>query len=97
MTPIQASLKVNEGCAHENLLDRRKKIKPKFQASDLVRKTYLKKTFSKSVSTGLTNHMIAHNNKDTTPSYQIDNLPKKNETLLKETELTLKKKIVWKP
>ena len=47
LTPIQASLKKNEGFANKNLLHKRKKIKPKFQVNDLVRKTDLKKTFSK--------------------------------------------------
>ena len=31
LTPIQTSLKKNEGFAYKNLLDKRKKIKPKFQ------------------------------------------------------------------
>ena len=37
LTPIQASLKKNERFAYKNLLDKRKKNKPKFQANDLVR------------------------------------------------------------
>ena len=37
LTPIQASLKKNEGFIFKNLLDKRKKIKPKFQVNDLVR------------------------------------------------------------
>ena len=35
LTPIQASVKKNEGYVYNNLLD--KKIKPKFQVNDLVR------------------------------------------------------------
>ena len=31
LTPIQASLKQNEGYIYKNLLDKRKKITPKFQ------------------------------------------------------------------
>ena len=37
MTRLQASLNKNEGCVHKKLLDKRKKIKPKFQVNDLVR------------------------------------------------------------
>ena len=45
LTPIQASLKKNEGFVYKNLLDKRNKIKPKFQINDLVRTADLKKTF----------------------------------------------------
>ena len=51
LTPIQASLKKNEGYVYKNLLDKRKKTKPKFQVNDLVRTTDLKKTFSKGDTT----------------------------------------------
>ena len=51
LTPIQASLKKNEGYVYKNLLDKRRKIKPKFQIKDLVRNADLKKTFSKSDTT----------------------------------------------
>ena len=47
LTPIQASLKKNEGFVYKNLLDKRKKIKPKFQMNDLVGTADLKKMFSK--------------------------------------------------
>ena len=47
LTPIQASLKKNEGFVYKNLIDKRNKIKPKFQINDLVRTADLKKTFSK--------------------------------------------------
>ena len=47
LTPIQASLKKNEGFVYNNLLDKPKKIKPKFQVNDLVRTADLKKLFSK--------------------------------------------------
>ena len=43
LTPIQASLKKNGGFVYNNLLDKRKKIKPKFPVNDLVRTTDLKK------------------------------------------------------
>ena len=36
LTPIQASLKKNEGYVYKKLLDKRKKIKPNFQLNDLV-------------------------------------------------------------
>ena len=49
LAPIQASLKKNEGYVYKNLLDKRKKIKPKFQINDLVRTADLKKTFSKEI------------------------------------------------
>ena len=42
MSPIQASLKKNEGYVYKNLLDKRKKNKPKFQRNDLVRTADLK-------------------------------------------------------
>ena len=51
LTPIQASLKKNEGFVHRNLLDKRKKITPKFQINNLVRTADLKKTFSKGDTT----------------------------------------------
>ena len=51
LTPIQASLKKNKGYVYHNLLDKRKKIKPKFQLNDLVRVAVSNKTFSKSDTT----------------------------------------------
>ena len=48
LTPIEASLKKNKGYVYKILLDKRKKIKAKFQVNDLVRTAVLKKTFSKS-------------------------------------------------
>ena len=51
LTPIQASLKKNEGYVYKSLLDKRKKVKPKFQINDLVRTADLKKTFSKGDTT----------------------------------------------
>ena len=52
LTPIQASLKKNERYVYKNFLDKRRKLKPKFQLNDLVRTADLRKTFSKS---GMTN------------------------------------------
>ena len=51
LTPIQASLKTNEGFVYKNLLDKRKKIEPKFQIKDLVRTADIKRTFSKGDTT----------------------------------------------
>ena len=93
LTPIQASLKKNEGYVYNNLLDKRKKVKPKFQINDLVRTADLKKTFSKSDTTSWSYnlHKVTEIVNDTMPSYKINNLPERyNEFLLKKTELTLK-------
>ena len=51
LTPIQASLKKNEGFVHEIFLNKRKKLTPKFQINDLVRTADLKKTFPKGDTT----------------------------------------------
>ena len=84
LTPIQASLKKNEGFVYKSLIDKRKKIKPKFQINDLVRTTDLKKTFSKGDTTiwSYKLNKITEIIIDTIPSYQIDNLPERyNEAL----------------
>ena len=47
LSPKDASLKKIEGYVYKNLLDKRKKITPKFQINDLIRTADLKKTFSK--------------------------------------------------
>ena len=86
MTPIQASLKKNEGYVYKNLLDKRKKIKPKFQINGLVRTADLKKTFSKGDTTNWSYKLfkITEVINDTIPSYHIDNiLERYNESLLK--------------
>ena len=51
LTPIQASLKKNEGSAYKNLLDKRKKISPRFKIHNLVRVADSKKTFPKGDTT----------------------------------------------
>ena len=92
LTPIQASLKKNEGFVYKNLLDKRKKVKPKFQINDLVRTADLKKTFSKGDMTNWSYKLykITEIINDTIPSYKIDNLKERyNEALLKKTELTM--------
>ena len=93
LTPIQASLKKNEGYVYKNLLDKRKKITAKFQINNLVRTAYLKKTFSKSDMTNWSYNLykITEIVNDTIPSYKINNLPERyNESLLKKTNLTMK-------
>ena len=93
LTPIQASLKKNEGYVYKNLLDKRKKIKPKFQINDLVRTADLKRTFSKGDTTNWSYKLykITEIVNDTIPSYKINNLSERyNESLLKKTELLLK-------
>ena len=93
MAPIQTTLKKNEGFLYNNFLDKRKKIKPNFQVNDLVRTADSKKTFCKSDTTNWSYKLlkIAEIIIDTIPSYRINNLPERyNESLLKETEITLK-------
>ena len=93
LTPIQASMKKNEGFVYKNLLDKRKKIKPKYEIGNLVRTADLKKTFSKGDTPNWSYKLykITEIIKDTIPSYHIDNLPERyNESLLKKTELTMK-------
>ena len=93
LSPKDASLKKNEGYVYKNLLDKRKKVKPKFQINDLVRTADLKKMFSKSdtIIWSYKLYKITEIIKDTIPSYKIDNLKERyNESLLKKTELTIK-------
>ena len=74
LTPIQASLKENEGFVYRNLLDKRKKIQPKFQINNFVRVADLKKTFSKGDTTNWSYKLykITEIINDTIPSYRID-------------------------
>ena len=93
LTPIQASLKKNEGYVYKHLLDKRKKVTPKFQVNNLIRTADIKKTFSKGDTTNWSYKLykITEIINDTIPSYEIDNLPERyNESLLKKTELTIK-------
>ena len=93
LTPKQASLKKNEGYVYKNLLDKRKKIKPKYEIGDLVRTADLKRTFSKGDTTNWSYKLykITEIINDTIPSYRLDNLPERyNQSLLKKTDLTLK-------
>ena len=93
LSPEDGSLKKNEGFVYKNLLDKRKKVKPKFQINDLVRTADLKKSFSKENTTNWSYKLfkITEIINDTVPSYRLDNLPERyNESLLKTTELTMK-------
>ena len=93
LSPKDASLKKNEGFVYKNLLDKRKKVKPKFQINDLVRTADLKRTFSEGGTTNWSYKLykITEIINDTIPTYHINNLPERyNEALLKKTELTLK-------
>ena len=93
LTPIQASLRKNEGYVYKNLLDKTKKIKPNVQINDLIRVADLKKTLSKGDTTDWSNKLykITEINNDSIPSYKVDNLKERcNETLLKKTELSMK-------
>ena len=47
LTPIQPSLKRNEGYIYNSLFDKRKNITPRFQVKDLLRTFDLKKLFQK--------------------------------------------------
>ena len=93
LKPTKASLKKNGGFVYQNLLDKRERVKPKFQVNDLVRTADLKKTISKS---DLANwfyelYEITENFNDPKPSYRINHLPERyNGALLKKTELTMK-------
>ena len=93
LSPKDASLKKNEVFVYKNLLDKRKKVIPKFQINDLVRTADLKRTFSKGDTTNWSYKLykITEIINDTIPSYKIDNLSERlNESLLKKTDLTLK-------
>ena len=93
LSPKDASLKKKEGFVYKNLLDKRKKIKPKYQINDLVRTADLKRTFSKGDTTNWSYKLykITEIINDTIPSCKIDNLSERyNESLLKKTNLTMK-------
>ena len=75
------------------MLDKRKKVTPKFQVNDLIRTVDIKKTFSKGDTTNWSYKLYKTTEiiNDTIPSYRLDNLKERyNESLLKKTELTMK-------
>ena len=93
LSPKDASLKKNEGFVFKNLLDKRKKIKPKYQINDLVRVADLKKTFSKGDTTNWSYKLykITEIINDTMPSYRLNDLSERyNESLLRKTEISMK-------
>ena len=93
LSPIQASVKNNERYVYHNLLEKRKKVKPKFQVEHLIRTANSKKIFSKRDTTNWSYKLyeITKIIIDTIPSYRIDSLKERyNEPLLKKTELTIK-------
>ena len=75
LTPIQASLKTNEGYVYHYLLNKQTKIEPKIQVDNLVITADLKTTFSKRDATHCSYKMfkITEIINDTIPSYRIDN------------------------
>ena len=86
-------MKKNEGFVYKNLLDKRKKVKPKYEINNLVRTADLKRTFSKGDTANWSYmlYKITEIINDTIPSYRLDNLPERyNESLLKKTVLTMK-------
>ena len=93
LSPKGASLKKDEGFVYKSLLDKRKKVTPKFQINDLVRTADLKRTLSKGDTTNWSYKLYKFTEyiNDKIPTYHIDNLPERyNESLLKRTELSLK-------
>ena len=92
MTPNQASKKSNEKEVYSNLLDKRRKLNPKYNLGQLVRTADIKKVFSKGDSTNYSYKLsnITEVIHDTIPSYRIDYLPERyNENLLLPPKLTL--------
>ena len=89
MTPIEASLRKNEGYVYKNFLEKREKITPKFQINNLVRTADLMKTDTTNWSYKLCK--ITEIIIDTIPCYKIISLKGTyNEGLLKKTEITMK-------
>ena len=80
LTPIQASLKKNEGYVYKNIIDKRKEVKPKYEICDLVRTADLRKTFSKGDTTNWSYKLykITEIINDTIPSYKIDKLSERH-------------------
>ena len=95
ITPIQTFWKKNEAYVHHNLLDKRKKRKPKFKIHDLVRTADLKRAFSNGDTTNwfYKLYKLTEIITDTTPSYSIDNLLERYfESLLKRDRVNSERK-----
>ena len=75
---IQASLKKNEEFVCNILLNKKRRIKPKFQVNDLVRTAFLKRTLSKGDTTNWFYKLYKNTQivNYTIPSYKIDQPPK---------------------
>ena len=92
MTANQAIKKSSERKVYSNLQDRRVTQKPKFKLGQLVRRSDIKRVFSKGDSTNWSYKLytiteIIH---DTVPSYRINYMPESyNENLLLPTKLSL--------
>ena len=86
-------MKKNEGYVYHKILDKRKKIKTKFQVNNFARTTDLSKAFSKG-DTSKWSYNLYKNTRIvnvTLPSYKVCNLTERyNKTLLKKTWLTMK-------
>ena len=78
LTPIQASLKKNEGYVYNNLLDKIERIGPKYKIIDLVRTTDLKKGDTTNWSYKL--YKITEIINDTLPSYKLDKIKERYNT-----------------
>ena len=76
LTPIQASLKKNEGYVYKNIIEKRKRVKPKFPVNDVVRTADSERTFSKRDTTSWSYNLEKSTEgiNDKIPSYRIDNL-----------------------
>ena len=86
-------MKKIKGFVYKNLLDKRKKVKPKLQVNDLIRTADLTGIFSKGDTTNWSYKMYKMTDiiNDAIPNYHIDNLPERyNEASLKKTELTMR-------
>ena len=85
-------MKKNEGFVQKNLLDKRKKIEPKYKFHNLVRVADWKRTLKGDTTNwSYKFYKITEVINDTIPSYRIDNSPERyNEALLKTSELTMK-------
>ena len=91
-SPIEASLKKNEGYVYRKLLHKRER-KPKLQVNDLVRTANLKNAFSRGDSSNWSYQLYKFTEivNDKISSYRIDNLLERyNAALLKKTALSVR-------
>ena len=90
LTLIQASLKQNAGHVFQNLLDKRKKGKPKFKIHKVVKAADKRGTFWKGATTNWSYRLYEYTAivNATIPSYRFDNLTERYiEALVKRTKL----------